>query len=245
MKKLIIVQARMTSTRLPGKVMEVVCGKPLLEHIIDRLKRVKYADRIVIATTVNETDDIIVELCEKLDISYYRGSEEDVLGRYYETAVEYGGDIIIRITSDCPVIDPDVVDSLINFYIKNIKLYDYVSNTMKRTYPMGMDVEVFSFRLLNEAYANAYDPFDREHVTPFIKMRPQQFRLYNILYWTDMSRYRWTLDTPEDLELISKIFDALFYQNPSFSLKDMLDQMERTPEWETINAHVETKKYGQ
>ena len=139
MRKLIIVQARMTSTRLPGKVMKIVCGKPLLEHFINRLKRVKYADQIVIATTVNDTDNIIVNLCKKLDTLYYRGSEEDVLGRYYEAAVEYGGDIIIRITSDCPVIDPEVVDSLINFYTNNIEKYDYVSNTLKRTYPQGMD----------------------------------------------------------------------------------------------------------
>ncbi len=245
MRKLIIAQARMTSTRLPGKVMKIVCGKPLLEHFINRLKRVKSADQIVIATTINDIDNQIVDLCKKLDISYYRGSEEDVLGRYYEAAVEYGGDIIIRITSDCPVIDPEVVDYLINFYTNNIEKYDYVSNTLKRTYPLGMDSEIISFDTLKEAHFNAYDPFDREHVSPFIKMRPQQFRLYNILYKADMSRYRWTLDTPEDLELISKIFDALFYQNPSISLKDMLDQMERMPEWETINAHVGTKKYGQ
>ena len=244
MKKLIIVQARMTSTRLPGKVMKVVCGKPLLEHLIDRLKRVKYADRIVIATTVNETDDIIVELCKKLDISYYRGSEEDVLGRYYETAVEYGGDIIIRITSDCPVIDPEVVDYLINFFTNNTEKYDYVSNTLERSYPKGMDAEVISFKTLKEAHFNAYEPYDREHVTPFIKKRPQQFRLYNILYKRDISNCRWTLDTPEDLELISKIFESLYYQNTFFSLKDMLDQMERTPKWETINAHVGTKKFG-
>ena len=242
MKKLIIVQARMTSTRLPGKVMKVVCGKPLLEHLIDRLKRVKYADRIVIATTVNETDDIIVELCEKLDISYYRGSEEDVLGRYYETAVEYGGDIIIRITSDCPVIDPEVVDYLINFFTNNIEKYDYVSNTLERSYPKGMDAEIVSFKALKEAHFNAYDPFDREHVTPFIKKRPQQFRLYNILYKTDMSRCRWTLDTPEDLELISKIFEFLYYQNTFFSLNDIFSLMERKLEWAAINAHIEQKK---
>ena len=242
MKKLIIVQARMTSTRLPGKVMKVVCGKPLLEHLIDRLKRVKYADRIVIATTVNETDDIIVELCEKLDISYYRGSEEDVLGRYYETAVEYGGDIIIRITSDCPVIDPEVVDYLINFFTNNIEKYDYVSNTLERSYPKGMDAEIVSFKALKEAHFNAYDPFDREHVTPFIKKRPQQFRLYNILYKTDMSRCRWTLDTPEDLELISKIFESLYYQNTFFSLNDIFSLMERKLEWAAINAHIEQKK---
>ena len=242
MKKLIIVQARMTSTRLPGKVMKVVCGKPLLEHLIDRLKRVKYADRIVIATTVNETDDIIVELCKRLDISYYRGSEEDVLGRYYETAVEYGGDIIIRITSDCPVIDPEVVDYLINFFTNNIEKYDYVSNTLECSYPKGMDAEVISFKTLKEANFNAYEPYDREHVTPFIKKRPQQFRLYNILYKTDMSRCRWTLDTPEDLELISKIFESLYYQNTFFSLNDIFSLMERKLEWAAINAHIEQKK---
>ena len=240
MRKLIIVQARMTSTRLPGKVMKIVCDKPLLEHLINRLRRVKYADQVVIATTVNDTDNIIVNLCKELGTLYYRGSEGDVLGRYYEAAVKYGGDIIIRITSDCPVIDPEVVDYLINFFANNIEKYDYVSNTLERSYPKGMDSEIFSFDTLKEAHFNAHDPFDRENVTPFVKMRPQQFRLYNILYRIDMSRYRWTLDTPEDLELISKIFDALFYQNPSFSLKDMLDQMERTPEWETINAHVGT-----
>jgi spore coat polysaccharide biosynthesis protein SpsF len=242
MRKLIIVQARMTSTRLPGKVMKIVCGKPLLEHLVDRLKRVKCADQIVIATTVNETEDIIVDLCKKLDISYFRGSEEDVLGRYYETAVKYEGDVIIRITSDCPVIDPDVVDYLIDFYMNNLKKYDYVSNILERTYPKGMDAEITSFDTLKEAHFNAYDPFDRENVTPFIKKRPQQFRLYNILYKTDMSRCRWTVDTPEDLELITKIYDALYYKNPLFSLNDILDLMNSNPKLENINAHVKQKK---
>jgi len=238
MKKLVIVQARMTSTRLPGKVMKIVCDKPLLEHLINRLKTIKSADQIVIATTVNDTDNQIVNLCKKLDTLYYRGSEEDVLGRYYEAAVEYRGDVIIRITSDCPVIDPEVVDYLINIYTNNIEKYDYVSNTLKRTYPQGMDSEIASFGTLKEAHFNAYDPFDREHVTSFIKMRPQQFRLYNILYKADMSRYRWTVDTPEDLELITKIYDALYYKNPLFSLNDILDLMACNPEWEAINAHI-------
>jgi spore coat polysaccharide biosynthesis protein SpsF len=242
MRKLIIVQARMTSTRLPGKVMKIVCDKPLLEHLINRLRRVKYADQVVIATTVNDTDNQIVNLCKELGTLYYRGSEGDVLGRYYEAAVEYGGDIIIRITSDCPVIDPEVVDYLINFFANNIEKYDYVSNTLERSYPKGMDAEITSFDTLKEAHFNAYDPFDREHVTPFIKMRPQQFRLYNILYKADMSRYRWTVDTPADLELITKIYDALYYKNPLFSLNDILDLMNSNPQLENINAHVKQKK---
>ena len=241
MRKLIIVQARMTSTRLPGKVMKIVCGKPLLEHLINRLKRVKCADQIVIATTVNETEDIIVELCKKLDISYYRGSEEDVLGRYYEAAVEYGGDVIIRITSDCPVIDPDVVSYLIDFYMRNLKKYDYVTNTLKRTYPRGMDAEIVSFKALKEAHFNAYDPFDREHVTLFIRNRPTQYRRHNIKYSSDLSRYRLTVDTSEDMELIRRIFESLYVENPEFTMKDILSKMAANPEWEYINAHVKQR----
>ena len=244
MRKLIIVQARMTSTRLPGKVMKIVCDKPLLEHLIDRLKRVKYADQIVIATTVNETDDQIVALCKKLDISCFRGSEEDVLGRYYEAAVEYGGDVIIRITSDCPLIDPHIVDQVIAYYVDNKDNVDYVSNCLNRTYPKGMGVEVFPSSILKEAYEEAKEAHDREHVTPFIKNRSSRYRLGDIEHSTDLSHYRLTVDTPEDMELIRRIFESLYYQNPLFSLKDMLDQMERTPEWETINTHVEIKKYG-
>ena len=242
MRKLIIVQARMTSTRLPGKVMKVVCGKPLLEHLIDRLKRVKYADRIVIATTVNDTDNQIVNLCKELGTLYYRGSEGDVLGRYYEAAVKYGGDVIIRITSDCPVIDPEVVDSLINFYTNNIEKYDYVSNTLKRTYPQGMDSEIISFDILKEAHLNAYDPFDREHVTPFIRSRPSRYCLHNIEHSTNLSNYRLTVDTSEDLDLVKKIFKELFFTNHKFTMRDILSVMEANPDWIKINSHVKHKE---
>ena len=241
MRKLIIAQARMTSTRLPGKVMKIVCGKPLLEHFINRLKRVKSADQIVIATTINDIDNQIVDLCKKLDISYYRGSEEDVLGRYYEAAVEYGGDVIIRITSDCPVIDPDVVGYLIDFYMKYLKKYDYVTNTLKRTYPRGMDVEIVSFKALKEAHFNAYDPFDREHVTLFIRNRPTQYRRHNIKYSSDLSRYRLTVDTSEDMELIRRIFESLYVENPEFSMKDILSKMAANPDWIKINSYVKQR----
>jgi len=242
MKKLIIVQARMTSTRLPGKVMEIVCDKPILEHLINRLKTIRSADQIVIATTVNETDNQIVSLCKKLDTLYYRGSEEDVLGRYYEAAVEYGGDVIIRITSDCPVIDPDVVSYLIDFYMRNLKKYDYVTNTLKRTYPRGMDAEIVSFKALKEAHFNAYDPSDREHVTPFIRNRPTQYRLHNIKYSSDLSRYRLTVDTSEDMELIRRIFESLYVENPEFKMKDILTVLEVNSEWPSVNSHVEENK---
>ena len=145
MKIVIIVQARMTSTRLPGKILLPVLGKPLLEYQIERLKRCNKADEIVIATTINSSDQPVVNLCERLGIAYYRGSECDVLARYFEAAVASQADVIVRVTSDCPVIDPTVIKQCIDFYLKHYPYYDYVSNSLQRTYPRGMDTEVFSF----------------------------------------------------------------------------------------------------
>ena len=245
MKVLVIVQARMTSTRLPGKIMMEVCGKPLLEHQINRLKGVKTADEIVVATTTNSIDNIIIDLCKKLNISFHRGSENDVLGRYYETAIKYKGDIIVRITSDCPVIDPDVVDHIIDFYIKYKDKYDYVSNTLFRMYPRGMDTEVFSFKALKETHVEATKQMDREHVTSFIHQQPQRYCLCNVPYDSDESHHRWTVDTQEDLELVTKIFDSLFYVNPEFSLEDILDLVDKNQDWININKHITHKRYGE
>jgi|TARA_B100001971_G_C18222914_1_gene558386 spore coat polysaccharide biosynthesis protein SpsF len=245
MKKLIIVQARMDSTRLPGKVMKVVCSKPLLEHFINRLKRVKSADQIVIATTINDIDNQIVDLCKRLDISYYRGSEEDVLDRYYKAALENNGDVIARITSDCPLIDPDVVDMVFDYYQKHEGLYDYVSNALERTFPRGMDVEVFSLKALKESFEEATLLPDREHVTTFIRMRPQRYSLHNISYKEDCSCLRWTVDTEEDLRLITKIYDSLFYVNPNFSLEDILELVDKNQDWVDINKHITQKRYGE
>ena len=244
MKVLVIVQARMSSTRLPGKIMMEVCGKPLLEHQINRLKGVSTADEIVVATTTNSIDNIIIDLCKKLNISFHRGSENDVLGRYYEASIKYKGDIIVRITSDCPVIDPDVVDHIINFYIKHKDKYDYVSNTLFRMYPRGMDTEVFSFKVLKETHVEATKQEDREHVTSAIYQQPQRYSLCNVPYDSDESHHRWTVDTREDLELITLIYEALYYQNPDFSLGDILNLMESNPDWLSINAHIEQKHYG-
>lgn len=242
MNTLIIVQARMNSTRLPGKVLKVVCGKTLLEHLINRLKNVKNADQLVIATTKNDTDYPIVKVCEKLNCSFYRGSEDDVLSRYYETAIKYKGDIIVRITSDCPVIDPHVVDKVINYYLEHKNEFDYVSNTLKRTYPRGMDTEVFSFKTLEEAHFEATQQPDREHVTPFITKQPQRYRHYNISYVKDLSHHRWTVDTTEDLRLITKIFENLYIKTPEFNLKDILCLMDVNPDWKYVNAHIKQKK---
>ena len=238
MRTLIIVQARMGSSRLPGKVLKEVCGKTLLEHLIVRLRRVKQVDNIVIATTIKEQDSQIVDLCIKLNTSFYRGPEDDVLSRYYEAALNYEADLVVRVTSDCPLIDPSIIDSVVSFYINNQDRADYVSNCLKRTYPKGMDVEVSSFSILKEAYEEAKENYEREHVTPFIISRPSRYRLHNIEHSTNLSHYRLTVDTPEDMELIRRIFETLHYKKSAFSLKDILLVMEDNPEWIDINSHI-------
>jgi len=216
MKTVIIDQARMTSTRLPGKVMKEVFGKPLLEYQIERLKRANEADELVIATTTNDTDQPIVELCERLGVAYYRGSEEDVLLRYYEAATKFEADVVVRVTSDCPLIDPAVVDRVIEYYKNNWEKYDYVSNTLTRTYPRGMDNEVFSYKALQEAYYNAQEQLEREHVTPYICCHPERYRLDNVSHHENQSQHRWTVDQIEDFLLIENIIKALYPNNPQF-----------------------------
>lgn len=245
MSTVIIVQARMTSTRLPGKVLKTVLGKPLLDYQLERLRRVKLASRIVIATTTNDTDQPIVEWCERQGIDCFRGSEQDVLARYHGAAALYHADTIVRITSDCPLIDPAVIDRIIQHYLDHRSSCDYASNCLERSYPRGMDVEVFSRRALDEAFAEAAESAEREHVTPFIYRHPERYRLANIAYRENQGRHRWTVDTPEDFELVEKILGALYPAKPSFTLEDVLDLLQRHPDWADINAHVEQKKLGQ
>jgi spore coat polysaccharide biosynthesis protein SpsF len=245
MKVVIINQARMTSTRLPKKVLKEVLGKPLLEYQIERLRRVKLADEIVVATTINETDQPIIDLCDRLFIPTYRGSEEDVLSRYYGVAIAYQADIIVRVTSDCPIIDPKVIDQVIQYYLDAYPKYDYVSNCLERSYPRGMDTEVFSFYTLAQAFHQATASPDREHVTPFIYRRTDVYQLGQMNYFENHSNHRWTVDTPEDFELIRKIIEALYPYKPKFSLEDCLELLSQRPEWSMINQYIGQKQYGE
>ena len=242
MNIIIIIQARMTSTRLPGKVIKEVMGKPLLEYQIERLSRIPDARDVVIATTIKETDNPIVELCNKLGIATYRGSEDDVLERYYETACKYKADVIVRITADCPLIDPKICDAVIRYYLVNRDKLDYVR--MER-YPRGLDTEVFPFKVLAQCYNEAVDQPDREHVTPFIYRNPGRFRVGCYTSETDYSHCRWTVDTPEDFELIKRIIKTLYPSNRSFSFQDILTLLHCNHEWSLINASVQQKHYGQ
>lgn len=238
----IIVQARMTSTRLPGKVLKSVLGKPLLEYQIERLRRVEKAEALVIATTTNATDDPILEWCQALGVDVFRGSEQDVLSRYHGAAQAVRADVVVRVTSDCPLIDPQVIDQVIQVYRDSH--VDYASNALQRTFPRGMDTEVLSFTALTEAHQEATDPPQREHVTPFIYQHPERYTIAHATYPQDLSHHRWTVDTPEDFELIRRILEGLYPQVPLFSLQDCLALLERHPDWSAINAHIEQKKYG-
>lgn len=241
-----IVQARMGSTRLPGKVMKEIVGKPMLELMIERLKRSEELNGIIIATTVKESEQPIVDLVGSLeDILLFRGSEDDVLARYHGAAVFYDVETVIRLTSDCPLIDPVVLDRIVDVYHEKAGTIDYASNIRERTYPRGLDVEVFSFAALDRAFKEATLQPYREHVTEYILQRPEDFRMYDVVDKSNNSFLRWTVDTQEDFELITKIYESLYMSQPDFKYHDILMLLEKHPEWNLINAHIEQKVYGQ
>ena len=233
MSTAIVVQARMGSSRLPGKVLKDIAGRPMLSYQMERLRRVKSADRIVIATSDQPADDALERFCQKEKIAYVRGSEDDVLARYYAAIERFPADIVVRITADCPLIDPALVDEAIGAYEP-----DYVSNMLEKTYPLGMAVEVFSAQALREAHREAKDPAEREHVTPFIYRHPERYRLKSLTMAPNLSHHRWTVDTPEDFELVSRLLKTL---KPHFTLQDVLEVLDKHPDWCAINAHVEQK----
>jgi spore coat polysaccharide biosynthesis protein SpsF len=240
-KVVLIMQARMGSERLPGKVLKPVAGKPLLQYELTRLSRCQFVGETVVATTTNPADDAIVEFCRQHGVLWFRGSEEDVLSRYYEAAVWRSADVVVRVTADCPLIDPALVDDTVKFYLTHRTEYDYVSNVLKRTYPRGMDCEVFSFSALKQAFDEAKDRKEREHVTPFIYGRPERFKLGGVAGAEDQSCLRLTVDTSEDFDLIEKVITALYPAKHDFSLADIVSLLKQRPEWASINQNIKQK----
>ncbi|AJQ26085.1 cytidylyltransferase domain-containing protein [Pelosinus fermentans] len=242
MKTVIIVQARMTSMRLPGKVLKTVLGKPLLEYQIERLRRMKLADEIVIATTTNDTDQPIVDFCNRLDLPFFRGSEDDVLSRYHGAAVQYKADVVVRVTSDCPVIDSMLSDKAISCFFNPNNNYDYLRLFQ---YPRGLDTEVFTFKALEESYFEAIEKPEREHVTPFLYKHPERYKVKYMNPSEDYSHHRWTVDTLEDFELVKRIIEELYPIKKQFDFVDILDVLAKNPEWYYINDEVRQKEYGE
>lgn len=235
----IITQARMTSTRLPGKVLQEINGCSLLDYHIDRLKRTGF--ETIIATTTNETDDPIIEFCEKNNLKSSRGSEDNVLSRYYNAAVENKLDIVIRVTSDCPLIDPHLIRNSVEKYLRFNNENMYVSNVIDRTFARGFDFEIFSFSLLEEAYKNATSVRDLEHVTPYIRDNHSGLvEFYDIKQTVDNSHLRITVDTSEDFELIEKLITG--YKAQDLPYTEIEEILLSQPDLVAINQHIEQKK---
>lgn len=247
MKVVCLVQARVGSTRLPGKILKEICGKTILHHEIDRLKKCKEIDEIVIATTDKEDDDKIVNEAKKLSVKYFRGSENDVLSRFYYAAKENNADIVVRVTSDCPCIDFEILDKMLIYFKDKYKekQIDYLSNTINRTYPRGYDIEIFTFSALEKSYINAKKEYEREHVTPYIYDKTNNFLKLSFENKDDYSEYRVTLDTIEDFIVIKNIFENLYYKNPYFKLNDVVQYLNNNLHIVDINKHIEQKKLGE
>lgn len=237
-----IIQARMGSTRLPGKVMMDLEGKPVLEQVVTRVKQATTLHEVLVATTHNTEDDILESFCLANGILCYRGSAEDVLDRYYQVAKQIGADVIVRLTADCPLIDPRIVDEMVNLFLENH--YDLVTNAgsipEKRTFPRGLDAEVFSIHVLEKAWKNGHQPYHREHVTPYIY--EESHAVFHYLNPEDLSEFRLTLDTPEDYELISRLYKRLYTGSHHFYLSDIMTELRLHPEYKEINNHIEQKK---
>ena len=233
-----IIQARMGSTRLPGKIMRDVCGKPMLEMMIERVRRSKTLEKIVIATSTNKEDDIIVEFCNKMNVDFYRGSENDLIARYKGASDMFGVDVVVRLTSDTPIMDSYVIDKVVDVYVKND--YDFVSNCypMPRTYPDGMNVEVFSAKILDEAFKESKKPSEREHVTFFMWMNTERYKIFRVDYDRDVSMYRFNLDYPEDYTVLKSIFEGLYPKNPMFTMEDAIKWLDENPDVFKINSHI-------
>jgi spore coat polysaccharide biosynthesis protein SpsF len=234
-KTLAIVQARMGSSRLPGKVLLDLSGETVLSRVVSRLRRAVLVHEIVVATSLAEKDDAIVAECERIEVQCFRGSELDVLGRYYKCAQIYAASAIVRITADCPLIDAEIVDRTARLFHENS--CDYASNALEPSYPRGLDVEVFTMAALACAWREAVTGYEREHVTPYIWEHAELFRLVSLKAEADYSGYRWTLDTVEDLELLRAIY-ARFGDRNDFAWRQVMRLMEIEPQLAQINAHV-------
>ena len=237
-KVIAIVQARMGSMRLPGKSLIEIEGKPLLEHVINRIRYSKTIDEIIIATTTEPEDKAIINLAEKLNVATYTGSSDDVLDRFFQAASLFGGKVIVRITADDPFKDPVIIDTIVEYFIEHSEL-DYISNTIEPTYPIGLDVEVFSFLALEKAWQNAKSLPEREHVTPYIWCNPNLFKVANYKYTEQLSHLRWTIDTKEDLQMTREIYKRLYVKDGIFYMDDILQLLYKHTHISDINSGVE------
>lgn len=243
-KTVAIIQARMGSSRLPGKVLQDLGGKPMLERVLARARRSVGLDALVVATTEDPADEVLQEACESFGVPCFRGSAYDVLDRFYRCALWIGAETVVRITADCPFIAPEEITRVIKAYQKG--RFDFAANRLpppfKRTTPIGMDVEVVSFRNLERAWQEASKPYEREHVMPYFYDTPGRFRVKLVHRRPSLGELRFTVDTPEDLQLARKIF-AYFHNRDDFSLKELLAANALNPDWQAGVSAVKHKSF--
>jgi len=234
-----IVEARMGSTRLPGKTLLDIAGKPAIQVLIERLQIAKRIDTIILATTTNREDDAIEKFCREHNIVCFRGSSEDVLDRVYRAAKEYNTDIVIEVTGDCPLLDPWLIDDCIDLFLKSD--YDYLSNFIEQSYPPGIDVQIFTFAILEQMHREAKEQKFREHVTLYILKNPTLFRMHNVFAPPELYYPNWHLELDEhaDYELIKAICENLYDKNPAFTTRDIVNLLKKHPEWLKINKEVQ------
>lgn len=233
-----IIQARMASTRLPRKVLKDIGGRTMLARVVDRIQRAKLLDKIIVATTLNPHDERIIVECDRLGVLVFRGSEDDVLDRYYQAAKIHEAEAVVRITADCPLIDSDVIDKVVQAFLNQKP--DYASNTIHRTYPRGLDIEVMTMDSLARAWREAAESHQRVHVTPYIYQNPDKFRIISVNGETDYSYYRWTVDTQEDLDFVRAVYTR-FGDNDKFNWRDVLALLVQEPSLVDINRHIGQK----
>lgn len=233
---LAILQARVTSSRLRGKVLKPIMGKPMIQRQIERILRSRKIDKLVLATSTDPSDDDLEELCEQINLPCYRGNLDDVLDRYYKTACLYDPQQVVRLTGDCPLIDPFIIDQVIEFYLAGT--YDYVTNSLELTFPDGLDVEIFSLSALKKAWMTAKLPSEREHVTQFICNNPNIFRIGNLTADQDLSFHRWTVDEASDYEFVTRIYEGLYPKKADFDMGDILLFLNEHPEILIVNHGI-------
>ena len=231
---LAILQARVSSSRLPNKVLAPILGEPMLARQIERLHRAITLDQLVVATSDTPSDDPLEKLCATLGVACHRGSLNDVLARFHETYLAYGpADHVVRLTGDCPLADPAVIDLVVRQHLATCA--DYTANAIQPTWPDGLDVEVMRADILERAFAEAQLPSEREHVTPYIHKHPEWFRIEHVKGEGDLSALRWTVDEPADLAFVTEVYAALYPQNPTFDTAAILSLLERQPELASLN----------
>jgi spore coat polysaccharide biosynthesis protein SpsF len=238
MKVVTAIQARTSSSRLPNKVLFPLCGEPLLIRMIERITRASLHGTLVVATSLSPEDDIIEELCVKHGIHCFRGSMNDLLDRHYQLACKYEADALVKIPSDCPLIDPLIIDRVIGHYLRSFPAFDYVSNLHPATYPDGNDVEIMSVEALKNAWSEAGRDLEREHTTPYIWENPSKFNIGNVIWPTDMdlsTSHRFTIDYLEDYQFINEVYNRLYRVNPEFDLNDILLLLEMDPRIQELN----------